>query len=457
LRAFGNDGMEMNTQVATILIVAGDSEAQEVLAAPLLGAGYRVVPCSGPEEALDRLFNQDADGIVLDWGIGDEQAVEILREGQERCPGIAAVAAIAPSEAETAVDAAGEMVKAWVLKPVNPHLLRHAVTRALEQRQLTHRLLTLEAEHDERFRFDGIVGLSPPMQKALEIAERAARTDSPVVLTGEVGTGKRLFARAIHRHSSRREHSFVVVHMAGLPEALLASELLAAFSRAHRGTVLIVDVDVAPPAAQSALLQLLESGRVTYESAATASPMDVRVICTSTGGLADAAKSGLFRQDLYYRLNTLPIFLPPLRSRRSDIPLLAAVFTERFARRLGQGTEGIDDEAMDILTTYSWPGNVRELESVIERAVILGRGKLIQLRDLPPEIRAGVTGLPVGVQIPEDGLKMDEVESGIIRAALEKTGGNQTQAAKLVGLTRKTFLYRMKKYGITAPRRGEPR
>ncbi len=449
-------GTEMNAQVATILVVTHSRKAREALDGPLLEEGHYLIRCSDPEEALERLSSRQADCIVLEWDIGDEQARKILRESRERCPGIAAVAAIDSSEVEAAVDTVGEMVNAWVVKPAGPNLLRHAVARALEQRRLTRRLLALEAEFDERFRFDGIVGLSSPMRNALEIAERAARTDSPVLLTGEVGTGKRLFARAIHRHSSRREHPFVVIHTAGLPEELLIRELLVALSRAHHGTALIVDVDAAPPAAQSALVQLLEGGRLAYESASPPGPLDVRVICTSTGGLAEAAEAGLFRRDLYYRLNVLPIPLPPLRSRRSDIPLLATVFAEKFARRLGRETEGVDDKAMDILTTYSWPGNVRELESAIERAVILGRGKLIQPQDLPPEIRAEVTGLPVGMGIPEDGLKMDEVESGIIRAALEKTGGNQTQAAKLVGLTRKTFLYRMKKYGITPPRRGEP-
>lgn len=443
--------------MATILVVTDGREASEALTAPLLEEGYHLIHCSDPDEALNRLSSREADCIVLDWGIGDEQARRVLREGRERCPGIAAVAVISSPEAEAAVDTAGETVNAWVVKPAGPNLLRHAVARALEQRRLRSRLLALEAEFDERFRFDGIVGLSPPMRNALEIAERAARTDSPVLITGEVGTGKRLFARAIHRHSSRREHPFVVTHMAGLPEELLIRELMVALNRAHRGSALIVDVDAAPPAAQSALLQLLESGRLAYDSASPTGPLDVRVICTSATDLAEAAEAGLFRQDLYYRLNVLPISLPPLRSRRRDIPLLAAAFVERFARRLGREIEGVGDDALDILSAYSWPGNVRELESVIERAVILGRGKVVQPADLPPEIRMEVTGLPMGMEIPEEGLKMDEVESSLIRAALEKTGGNQTQAAKLVGLTRKTFLYRMKKYGITTARRRRPR
>lgn len=312
--------------------------------------------------------------------------------------------------------------------------------------------------------FSQLIGQSPNFEALLRSARMVALTDVTVLVVGETGTGKEVLAKALQQQSPRAERPFVTINCAALPEALAESELfghkrgaftgaignqVGRLAAAHGGTVFLDEVDSLALPLQAKLLRFLETGEIQAVGEASTSKVDVRVIAATNADLNDRISRGEFRKDLYYRLNVVPLEIPPLRERLGDVQVLIAHFMQQFTQDHSLPTAKISKQALNRLIHYPWPGNVRELRNVCERLCILMAGQLIEEHNLPPEIIVGVPSQRADFALPEEGINLEEVEIELIRQALARTGGNRTRAAKLLGISRDTLLYRMQKHGIT--------
>jgi transcriptional regulator with GAF, ATPase, and Fis domain len=344
---------------------------------------------------------------------------------------------------------------------------------ALEQRRLRSENAYLRAQLEERYRFEqGIVGRSQPMVRLFQLLETVATTNSTILITGETGSGKEVVARAIHQHSPRRMQRFVALNCSAIPETLLEAELFGhvrgAFTgaignrqgrldQAHKGTLFLDEVGTMSGALQMKLLRVLQEREFERVGESHTTKVDVRVVAATNSDLHRMVADGQFREDLYYRLNVIPVHIPPLRERKEDIPLLVQHFLEKFQRDGASSGNGtcpaltVSQEAMRRLMSYAWPGNVRQLENAIERAVAFGAGRSqIDVLDLPPEVQqAQETGVPTDVALPEGGLDLDsfvsKIERELIHLSLARTGGNKGQAAKLLNLKRTTLVEKLKR------------
>ena len=358
---------------------------------------------------------------------------------------------------ETAVRSLKQGAFDYLSKPIDPDELSHLVRRALERRRLREENLQLRGTIDEFVAGDTIVGESPPMRKVMELAEHVAKTDATVLILGESGTGKELIARAIHANSRRRYAPIIPVNCGALPETLLESELFghekgaftgAQYRRKGRlemadgGTLFLDEVGSISAKTQVDLLRVLETKEFNRIGGSRPVEVDFRVICATNENLEKAVEQGTFREDFYYRINVFTIEAPPLRARRSDIPLLADHLLKRFARQMDTRIRGISPKAMAILTAWDWPGNVRELSNAIERAMVVGTEDTIQAEDLPVRIGAQ----PTGNGQPD---ALAEVERRHIHAVLERTDWNITHSAEILGIDRVTVYNKIKKYGLS--------
>jgi DNA-binding NtrC family response regulator len=358
---------------------------------------------------------------------------------------------------ETAVRSLKQGAFDYVSKPIDPDELSHLVRRALERRRLREENLQLRGTIDEFVAGDTIVGESPPMKKVMELAEHVAKTDATVLIRGESGTGKELIARAIHANSRRRYAPIIPVNCGALPETLLESELFghekgaftgAQYRRKGRlemadgGTLFLDEVGSISAKTQVDLLRVLETKEFTRIGGTRSVQVDFRVICATNENLEKEVEEGRFREDFYYRINVFTIEAPPLRARRSDIPLLANHILQRFARQMDTRVREVSPAAMAVLTAWDWPGNVRELSNAIERAMVVGREEAIQPEDLPIRIgaRRAANGQP-------DSLA--EVERRHINAVLDRTDWNITRSAEILGIDRVTVYNKIKKYGLS--------
>jgi two-component system NtrC family response regulator len=352
----------------------------------------------------------------------------------------------------------------YVLKPVSWDEMLVSVQRVLDSAALRRDNVRLRSELAERTRFDGIVGSSGPMQALFKTMDRLKDVDTTALVTGESGTGKELVARALHFQGRRAKGPFVAVNCGAIPKDLVESQLFGHergaftgadrlhrghFEQAHGGTLFLDEVGDIPLAAQVTLLRALTERRITRVGGETPVDVDVRVVAATNRDLEAAVAEGEFRKDLYYRLAVVPMRLPALRERRGDILPLA----ESFARRFGGEDVKISREAAAALTAYDWPGNVRELENAVERAVVLGGdARTIDVADLPPALLAPTPPPAVAAEFPPEGVNLEAIERAWLTNALRHTGGNRTRAAKLLGITRQTLLYRIEKHGIDIPR-----
>jgi DNA-binding NtrC family response regulator len=394
---------------------------------------------------------------LLDIKMPGMDGMELQERIHQIDPEIAVIMITAFASVDTAVRALKQGAFDYVTKPIDPDELSHLVMRALEQRRLRDENRQLRGTLDELAAANEIVGDSPPMRKVLELVEHVAQTDATVLILGESGTGKEVIARAIHAHSKRRYFPIVTVNCGALPESLLESELFGhekgAFTGAHHrrkgkiemadgGTLFLDEVGSITPKMQVDLLRVLETKELTRLGGTRSVPVDFRVICATNDDLEQAVGEGRFREDFFYRINVFTIELPPLRERRSDIPALANHFVARLARQMDKGITGISPAAVDILVRYDWPGNVRELANAIERAMVVGTPSTIQPDDLP------LRKPPPQPDISTADLSLAEIEKRHIAAVLERTGGNVTQAAEILGVDRVTVYNKIKKYGL---------
>ncbi len=443
---------------SNILIVDDEKNMRFVIGRALSGAGHDVLEAATGEEALEAFGREAPDLVILDQRMPGMGGLATLARIKEEHPDLPVIMLTAHGNVESAVQAMKAGATEYLTKPFDVEELKLTVAKALKVGNLVRQVDYLRGELDRDYDTSGIVGESQMMQDVLETVSRVAASDASVMIYGESGTGKELIARALHEQSSRRRNPFIQLSCAALPETLLESELFGyekgaftgagdskpgRFELADTGTLFLDEIGDISLTVQVKLLRVLESMSFERLGGAKTIQVDVRLIGATNRDLPAMIKSGEFREDLYYRLNVIPIDMPPLRERRGDISLLAKHFLKRFAP-----DKQISSESLKLLEEYHWPGNVRELQNTIERSTILSRGQIISPEDLPAEVRQGASLSNEVIQLPAEGVALEKVERELISQALARTGGNRTRAAELLGISRHTLLYRIEKYGL---------
>ncbi len=454
-----------------LLIVDDESALREAIAERLADHGFDVEQVPNGEQALQRLSEFAFDILITDLRLPGIDGGRVLDAALERYPDIIALVITGFGTVKDAVDAIKQGAADFITKPFQFDALLHVLTSAVEQRRLRAENAYLRSQLEQRYRIDGLIGQSPAMRSLSQLLETVAATSSTVLITGETGTGKELAARAIHHGSPRRNNRFVAINCSAIPETLLEAELFGhvrgAFTgavsaragrleQANKGTLFLDEVGTMSPALQAKLLRVLQEREFERVGDSHTIKIDVRVIAATHSDLSKMVSEGTFREDLYYRLNVIPVHVPPLRERRDDIPLLVQHFLQKLSGDAGRPPVTVSQDGMRRLMAYHWPGNVRQLENVIERAVAFSGGRMeIELRDFGPEIQQSAGASEAGpVMFPEDGLDFDQyiegIELALIKRSLERTRGNKRQAAKLLKLKRTTLIEKLKRLEPTA-------
>jgi DNA-binding NtrC family response regulator len=443
-----------------ILVVEDEDKLRRVLELQLVSAGFEVDKAASAEEGLKVVDR--ADLVLTDLRLPNMDGLQLLSLIRRQNAQVPVVMMTAFGSIETAVESMKAGATDFLLKPFSLDHLMQVVHKALEVRALRDENRQLKAELGRRYEFDNIIGRSPAMQEIFDTIERVAPTRATVLLAGESGTGKDLIARAIHFHSPRRDRPLVKINCTALPENLMESELFGyekgaftgantskpgKFEQADTGTVFLDEIGDVPGAIQVKLLRVLQEREFERLGSNVTRHIDVRVIAATNQDLRAALEQGTFREDLYYRLNVVPINIPPLRERKQDIPFLASHFVKKLAPDSGGRVESITDAAVAKLLSYHWPGNVRELENVIERSLVMCAGTQLDAADIKlenaPRPQSEAHFLP-------EGLSLDQYEQEIIREALRRADGNKSQAARMLGLTRNALRYRLTQMGLEA-------
>jgi DNA-binding NtrC family response regulator len=456
-----------------LLLVDDEAALREAIAERLADHGFVVEQASSGEEALARLADFAFDIIITDLRLPGVDGRAVLDAAIERYPEIIAIIITGFGTVKDAVNAIKQGAADFITKPFQFDALLHVINSAVEQRRLRSENAYLRSQLEERYRIDGLVGRSRVMRELFQLLETVAATSSTVLITGETGTGKELAARAIHHNSPRRSNRFVAINCSAIPETLLEAELFGhvrgAFTgavgtrqgrleQAHKGTLFLDEVGTMSAALQAKLLRVLQEREFERVGDSHTIKIDVRIIAATHSDLAKMVADGAFREDLYYRLNVIPVQLPPLRERREDVPLLVQHFLQKLAaEQIPPRLATMSQEAMRQLMAYAWPGNVRQLENVVERALAFSHGRpQIELTDLGPEIQT-VPASANGNEpwFPDEGLDleryMEGVELTLIKRSLERTQGNKVQAARLLNLKRTTLIEKLKRL-----ERGQP-
>ena len=451
-----------------LLFVDDETAFREVTAERLREKGFEVVEAESGEKALNLLEQTAFDIVLTDLQMPGIDGVRVVEAAVDRYPSIVSVIITGHGTVDAAFDAGKIGVLDFIYKPVQFDRLLHRLRKALEQSRLSSENAYLRSQLEERHQFGGILGRSRPMQALFQMLDTVARSSSTILVTGETGTGKEVVARAIHHNSPRRANRFVALNCSAIPETLLEAELFGhvrgaftgaigtrqgRFEQAHKGTLLLDEVGTMSVALQTKVLRALQEREFERVGDNQTIKVDVRVIAATNSDLLGMVAEGTFREDLYYRLNVIPLDLPPLRERRDDIPILVTHFLNKFAPdRVVHVTQG----AMRTLMAYHWPGNVRQLENAVERAIALGGGREeIDIADLPPEVQAERPAEPVpSVDLPEQGLDLPAhlaaVERDLVRLALDRTGGNRNKAADLLRIKRTTLVEKLRRIGAHA-------
>ena len=444
------------TRQARILVVDDEFSVRDSLKNWFRKDGHEVAAAANAGEALEIVSERQFDVAVLDIKMPDMDGVELQSHLHQNDPEMPCIMITAFASVDTAVRTLKQGAFDYVTKPIDPDELSHLVRRALEHRRLQLENVQLRGTIDTFVAGDDIVGQSPQMRKVMELAEHVARTEATVLIRGESGTGKELIARAIHANSPRRYAPIIPVNCGGLPESLLETELFghekgaftgAQYRRKGRlemadgGTLFLDEIGSIGPKTQVDLLRALESKEFTRVGGMKPINVDFRVICATNEDLEKAVADGRFREDFYYRINVFTIEVPPLRTRRADIPLLAEHLLHRFAQQMDTRVTGISPTAMTLMQNYDWPGNVRELSNAIERALVIGKGPMIRPEDLPLHATSRAASSATD--------SLEDVERKHIASVLAKTDWNISRAAELLGIDRATVYNKIKRYGLT--------
>ncbi|MBI2199536.1 MAG: sigma-54-dependent Fis family transcriptional regulator [Candidatus Rokubacteria bacterium] len=454
-----------------VLVVDDEKSMRELLAITLERQGYEVSVAEDGEVAIQAVRRDGFDVIITDLRMPNADGLQVLRAAKEHTPETVVIVITAVGSTETAVEAMKLGAYDYITKPFKLDEIHVIIRRALERKRLRDENLYLRKQLETQHRFDNIVGKSARMAEIFDTIRKIADSPSTVMVSGESGTGKELVARAIHFNSQRRSKPFVSVNCGAIPEALMESELfghvkgaftgavankVGLFSAAEAGTLFLDEITEIPTLLQVKLLRAIQEREVRRVGDTRDLRVDVRLIAASNRELEQAVSEGVLREDLFYRLNVIPIHLPPLRERREDIALLVAHFLQKFGRQLNKDVRGVTPEALAILERYHWPGNIRELENVLERAIVLGGGEVLGADALPESVRRERPMKALEVDLPEDGMDLeatlDALEGRYLQRALDRSGGVQTKAAELLRMTFRQFRYKLQKHNMA--RRG---
>lgn len=445
-----------------VLIADDEKNMRWVLSQAMEAEGFEAVQACDGKEALASIAEQQPDIMILDHRMPAPDGMEVLRRVRSSGGEFPIIMLTAHGNVAQAVEAMKAGANEYLTKPFDLDELKLAIEKAMKYHDLTTEVERLREELDRDYDIEGIVAADESMVRLLDQVHKVAPTSATVMIYGESGTGKELVARAVHALSPRASAPFVSVSAGALPETLLESELFGyekgaftgamtakpgRFEMANGGTLFLDEVGDITLAVQVKLLRVLQERRFERLGGTRSIEVDVRVVAATNRDLQQLIADGEFREDLFYRLNVVPVYLPPLRQRSGDIPLLVAHFLEKYKA----GNKRISQDALEALMTYQWPGNIRELENTIERVLILSQGDEITSADLPSEVRMGASASrpnAAALSLPEEGCSLEEVELELVRQALDRAGGNVPKAAKLLGLTTKTLEARMSRFGL---------
>jgi len=444
-----------------ILLVEDEDKLRRVVQLHLETMGFEVDNAATAELALPRAAL--ADLILTDLKLPGMDGLAFLKETHTRNPQAAVILMTAHGSVEAAVEAMKEGAADFLQKPFSLDHLTTLINKVLSVQSLKAENRRLKEELDQRYQFDNLIGRSVAMREIFQTVTRVAPTRATVLLAGESGVGKDMIARAIHQHSPRKDGPFVKINCTALPENLMESELFGyekgaftgatsskpgKFEQADKGTVFLDEIGDVPANIQVKLLRVLQDRQFERLGSNLTRNVDVRVIAATNVDLRAALEEGRFREDLYYRLNVVPISVPPLRDRREDVPFLVLHFLSKLGKELGSEIKEISPGAMDRLLEHNWPGNVRELENTIERSMVLASGRVLEAADVRIENIRGTVASASATQMLPDGYTLDQWEQVMIREALQRAGGNKSQAARLLGLTRNALRYRLTQMGL---------
>lgn len=443
-----------------ILIADDEKNMLWALDRALKKEGYNVILASDGKKALE-LFKETTPSLVLlDLKMPEMNGLEVLKRIKELNSNIPVIMITAHGTTESAVEAMKMGALDYISKPFDIEELKIIIRKALDYKSLTDEVYYLKEKLKDKT--ENIVYQSEKMRQVLNIVNKVAPTDATVLILGESGTGKELVANTIHEKSNRNNGPFIKINCAALPETLLESELFGhekgaftgatvtkpgKFERAQGGTIFLDEIGEISQGMQVKLLRVLQEKEFERVGGTKNIKADIRIVAATNRDLKKMVDEGDFREDLYYRLNVIPIFIPPLRERREDIPVLIDYFIKKYSIQMGKNNVIITKQALDKMEQYDWKGNIRELQNIIERCVILTSNGKIDLDILPDEIKGSKSKLN-GFILPKEGISLEQVEKELILQALKMTEFNQTKAAQLLGITRHTLLYRMEKYNI---------
>jgi two-component system response regulator HydG len=449
----------MTSMVKTILVVDDEIGIRQSLKKILEKEGYSVITASNGEEAFKAIRGGDIDLLITDIRMAGMDGVELLRVTKSVSPYTEVIMITGYASVDTAVDSMKQGAYDYITKPFKKADILKAVQKAIEKQILTMDNIQMKERLDALESAPLIETASPKMKKIVEIVQQVAPSQANILIMGESGTGKEIIADMIHKLSPRAARPMIKVNCAAIPETLIESELFGyekgaftgatgrregRFEAADKSSIFLDEIGEVPQSAQVKLLRILQEGTFERLGSNKTIKVDTRIITATNKDLAAMVKQGLFREDLYWRLNVISLHLPPLKERREDIPSLIQHFINRFSHKNAKAIDGIESKAMEILLNYEWPGNVRELENVIERSVVLDRDGIISFDDLPSEIEHGSFPAVDSVTIPL-GTPMEEVERILMEETLKRTKGDKGLASKLLGISTRTLYRKMDK------------
>ena len=456
----------MKDKAAVLLI--DDEEGSRQALMQLMKSSYNVTGAANGHEARQRLAAERFDIVITDLRLPDCSGIDLLKQIKSYHPSTEVVLITGHASAETAVSAMKEGAFDYITKPINIEELRIILAKALEKRRLLSENIYLKKQLHEKYGFANIIGNSPAMQNVFRLMQKIIKTDSTILVMGESGTGKEIVAKSIHFNSPRQEKPFVAVHCGAIPETLLESELfghakgaftgairekIGKFESANLGTIFLDEIGTMPLHLQIKLLRVLQEQEIERVGSNATVKLDVRVIAATNLSLENEVKNGRFREDLFYRLNVIPLVVPPLRERKEDIVPLARFFLTKYCAEMKRSPMHISRQALEALELYDWPGNVRELENAVERLVVLTETDAVNIADLPDSIgRQHSSMISFSYEMAESGLDLaaavGELETKIITRALARCEKVKSRAASLLKMNRTTLVEKMKRLGI---------
>ncbi len=449
--------------MASIVVIDDEQRQREIIKTILDDEGYETFTASSAEEGLEHIKTLGPDVVITDLKMSGMSGVQLLDVLPDDGLKPAVIIMTAFGTISSAVEAMKKGAFDYLTKPLDKEVIILTIKKAVERMQLIKDNLRLQDALFGKFKMEGIVGSSKKMREVIEIAKKVTPTAVTVLIYGESGTGKELIAKAIHYNSSRRTSPFTAINCAAIPENLIESELFGyepgaftgavhrkqgLFEASDRGTIFLDEIGDLPLLTQTKILRVLQDKEVRRLGGKDSIKVDIRIIAATNKNLAKEVAKGKFRDDLYYRLKVVTVELPPLRERKEDIAALSSFFIDKYNKEFGKKVRGVSDGAMKALMDYLWPGNIRQLEFVIERSVLMVDGETININDIRDELRLTSEKGAINFELPDDGINFEELEKELIKKAMLKSNNVAAKAARLLGMTYKTFWYRLEKFGI---------